>query len=320
MAQCEQTTLYVEVDKEETETYLDFASMMTAANRKQYHQVGRDGTAKCYRVLVTAVKGSTNIYHMQNQFLICNAVKQVTAGWKAQLKHAGIKLRNLSPYGRRPRFGLETAAVVRNNGVGIPGEKIWEISNNHLLPLMDAGGATTFFGPYTATDGTAVTYRALSVPVANSIAANQITQVTITDGAGAEINEPLVLSGAAVAAEFNVVYEYLKARRGSPDFSIDTPGPSQDSPMLNLFSIAEEMSDDIVDGIDDYMDWKSYTPDHVSNSFDHLTLGGTVDAGTSATSQYPTNSVVVDIPLGLAKLDGDDDTVFRFDVLAIYEM
>jgi hypothetical protein len=186
--------------------------------------------------------------------------------------------------------------------------------------MMDAGGATTFFGPYTATDGTAVTYRALSVPVANSIAANQITQVTITDGAGAEINEPLVLSGAAVAAEFNVVYEYLKARRGSPDFSIDTPGPSQDSPMLNLFSIAEEMSDDIVDGIDDYMDWKPYTPDHVSNSFDHLTLGGTVDAGTSATSQYPTNSVVVDIPLGLAKLDGDDDTVFRFDVLAIYEM
>ena len=90
--------------------------------------------------------------------------------------------------------------------------------------------------------------------------------------------------------------------------------------MLNLFSIAEEMSDDIVDGIDDYMDWKPYTPDHIPNKFDELTLGGTVDAGTSATSQYPTNSVVVDIPLGLAKLDGDDDTVFRFDVLAIYEM
>jgi len=320
MAQCEQTTLYVTVDKEETSTYLDFAAMMTAANRKQYHQVARDGTPKCYRVMVTACKGNTDLHHIQNSFITCNAVKQVTAGWKAQLRHAGVKLRNLSPYGRRPRFGLETGAIFLNHNIGVPGEDIWEISNDHLGAQMDLAVADSFFSSYTATDDTAVTYKSLPLAVANSIAANQITQVTITDGAGTEKNEPLVLSGAGVLNEFNVLFEYMNARRGTPDFSIDTPGPSDDSPMLNLFSVSEEMSDDIVDGIEDYMDWKPYTPDHSTNVYDELTLGCQVDAGTSATSQYPPVSAVVDIPLGLAKLDGADTTIFRFDVLAIYEM
>jgi hypothetical protein len=317
MAQCETTTIYVEVDGDEA--YVDFASMMTAANRKQYHHVARDGTALCYRVGVTAVKGTGVIYHMQNQFAICNAVKQVTAGWKAQLKHAGIKLRDLSPYGRRPRFALEAGAYVRNI-LGITGEEIFEISNLHLDPLFEAGGASNFFTGYTATDGIAVKYKALAAPAAGSIAANQITTVTITDGAGIETNQPLVLSGAAVAAEFNVIYEYLKARRGSPDVSIDTPGPDGDSPMLNLFSISEEMSDDIVEGIDDYMDWKPYTPDHQLNTFDELMEGCQVDAATTATSQYPPVSAVFDAPCGLIKVGAADTMIFRFDILAIYEM
>jgi len=322
MAQCEQKTLFYDAAAEHLETgYIDLASSMTAANRVQYHQVGRDGTAKCYRVMVTAVKGEFTFSHMQNSFLICNAVKQTTAGWKAQLRHAGIKLRDLPPYGKRPRFSLETGAHTVNT-TGLAGEEIFEISSSHPSPLLAPGGVSSFT-EYTATDGDVIQYQSLSpnaVPVAGTHAANMITQVTVTDGAGAEDNEPLVLVGAVVANQFNVIHEYLQARRGTPDVSIDTPGPAGDSPMLNLFSVAEEMSDDIVEGIEDYMDWKPYTPDKSSNRFDELTEGCLVNSATSAASQYPAGSAVMDVPLGLLKYSCGEDAQVRVDVLAIYEM
>jgi hypothetical protein len=336
MAQCEQKTLYYEATTENLETgYIDLASSMTAANRKQYHQVGGDGTAKCFRVMVTAIKGEVTFSHMQNSFLICNAVKQTTAGWKAQLRHAGIKLRDLPPYGRRPRFALETGAVNKNT-TGLAGEEIYEISSSHPKADLSPGG-NSFFQNYVATDGDTITYASLSpnaVPIAGSHAANMITQVTITDGAGVEDNQPLVLSGAAVVNEFNVIFEYLQARRGTPDVSIDTPGPTVDSPMLNLFSVSEEMSDDIVEGIEDYMDWKPYTPDKSGNHFDELTEGCMISSSTTGTStnvavpggntsisnHYPGASAVMDVPLGLLKYVCGTSNQFRVDVLAIYEM
>lgn len=320
MAQCEQRTIYFDVETEAEETgYVDLASAMTAANRKQYHQVARDGTAKCYTCLVTCIKGDVTLSHMQNSFITCNAVKQTTQGWHAQLRHAGVKLRDLPPYGKRPRFALEAGSYVRNNA-GLVGETIFEIAEKHLKPKLLPGGVS-YFAPYTATDGDAITYRALEPPVVGSHAANMITQVTVTDGAGTEANEPLVLVGATtIANEFNVIQEYLAARRGSPDVSIDTPGPAATSPMLNLFSVSEEMSDDIVEGIEDYMDWKPYTPDKSPNHFDELTEGIQVTTVTTTTTQSPPVSGVVDIPLGLFKIVADTDSRFRIDVLAIYEM
>jgi hypothetical protein len=319
MAQCEQTTIYYDVAAEEINGYSDLASSMTAANRKQYHQVATDGTALCYRILVTAIKGQISISHLQNQFATCNAVKQTTAGWKAQLRHAGVKLKDLPPYGRRPRFALETGSYVKN-GVAISGETIYEISSTHLSPMMKPGG-DAFFGNYTATDGNAVYYKALATPAAGSFAANMLTQVTVTDGAGTETQNVLVMVGDDVGGEFNVITNYMKARRQTPDVSIDTPGPEGTSEMLNLFSIAEEMSDDIIEGVDEYMDWKPYTPDTASNAkFDHLTEGCLIDAATSATTQYPPSSAIVDVPLGLFKIGATTGDSFRVDVLAIYEM
>lgn len=319
--------MYFDVDGEiqAGNGYIDLASAMTAANRKQYHQVSRDGTAKCYRILVTPIKGGLVVDHLQKQFATCNAVKQVTAGWKAQMRHGGIRLRDLPPYGRRPRFALETNAFNKNT-TAISGETIYEISDLHIDgPQMSPAG-DNFFGNYTATDGTVVYYKALASDTSGSLAANQITQVTVTDGAGTEANVPLVMVGNAVTDEFNVITNYMKARRGSPDVSIDTPGPTEGSEMLNLFSVAEEMSDDIVDAIEEYMDWKPYTTDTAPNAkFDHLTEGCTVAtvraASTTTATQYPPSSAVVDAPLGLIKTSGatDGDT-FRIDVLAIYEM
>ena len=316
MAQTEQTTLWFDVESEdEAAGYIDLAAALTAANRKQYHQVSGGGDPLCYRIRVTATKGETEFHAASKAFHIGNAVKMTTKGWKAQLRHAGVKLKDLPPYGRRPRFALETGAF-SNNTAGIPGETLCENSIIHLLPRLSNGGNVAFT-TYTATDGKQVSYRYATSQASGNISANQITQVTVTDGAGTESNQPLVLLGTG-AAEFNVVREYMKSRRQTPDVSIDTPGPAQDSAMLNLFSVAEELSDDIIDAVDDYMDWKPYTPDNSTNTYDDVWSCAKVKSTT--TGDYPHTSDVCDIPLGLLKIESTAGNSFRIDVQAIYEM
>ncbi len=319
MAQCEQRKAYFKAQTEgEQLGYLDLAACATAMNRKQYHQVANSGNPNCYTIRVTAVKGSVVFKTIQNQFLICRAIKQVGEGWKAQMRHAGIKLRDLPPYGRRPRFALETTSF-DSNTLGIVGEKMFENSTIHLEPCMEiaAPGTSKYFTTYTSTDDKSIHFRHFSG--ADDISANQITQVTVTDGAGLQSNQPLVVCGTG-AAEFNVIREYLKARRQTPDVSIDTPGPTTDSAMLNLFSTAEEMSDDIIDAIDDYMDYKPYTPDHKTNTFDDLFEAASIDQATTATAQWPYSSEVIDVPMGLLKIDASVDAQFSVELLAIYEM
>jgi len=318
MAQCEQTTLYFRMDDEKN--YIDLAAAVTAANRKQFHQVTRSGHPNCYLIRVSAIKGNLNFWTLQNQFATCNSVKQTCAGWKAQLKHASIKLKDLPPYGRRARFALETDAYLKDVNALFPDHEIYTLSKLHLQPLMSPGG-DPFFGIYTSTDNKTVRYQATNVGVAGTLSPNMITQVTVTDGAGTESQDVLVMVGDDVAGEFNVINNYMEARRQTPDVSIDTPGPSADSEMLNLFSVAEEMSDDIVEGVSEYMDWKPYTTDTAPNAkFDHLTLGAEVSNITSASTQYPPNSGDIPVPLGLLRVTGDADDDFRVDVLAIYEM
>ena len=334
MAQCEQTTLYFDVTSEDEQAgFIDLSSSMTSANRVQYHQVAGNGRPKCFRVRVRAIKGDITFSGLSKQFMICNAVKQTCAGWKAQLKHAGVKMSNLSPAGRRARFGLSRFQINENSriefGVADP---VFELSDLNLKARTAPGGPF-HFTTYNSTDGedaVSVSQYAAAAPDAFKMAANQVTQVTVTDGAGTETNLPLVMTGVS-PTEFSVLKNYMDARRQSPSFSEDTPGPDGHSQMLNLFSVAEELSDDIVEGIEHYMDYKPYTPDHTNNVYsDPVELGrvssstsGTVPAGAGATtsSHYPMVDDIIDVPLGLLQIAADSASCnIQVDVLAIYEM
>ncbi len=320
MAQTEQKTLYFDCTTEaEQNGYIDLSSALTAANRKQYHQVSTSGNPLCYRIMVTAIKGDWTFRHLNNSFLVGNAVKQTVKGWKAQLRHGGVKLKDLPPYGRRPRFALEKNQHTLNQRLdaGVA-DDVWQISAINLEPLTSPGGSG-WFGTYVATDGVSIAYRSVASPDKDNVAANQITMVTVTDGAGTEANLPLTMAGGQVS-EFNVIREYLKGRRQSPDVAIDAPGIAEDSQMLNLFSIAEEMSDDIVDAVDGTLDYKPYTPDDHTNSFDDLVQGAQINSVTSATSAYPMVSAVMDVPLGMLGISASNDTNLQVDVLSIYEM
>jgi len=328
MVQCEQTTMYYDVDSEALQSgFIDLSSSMTAANRKQYHQVSAKGDALCYRVRVRAIKGSITFNGLSKQFMTCNAVKQTCAGWKAQLRHAGVKIKDLSPSGRRARFGLSRFQINENPrtvlGVDDP---VFELSDLNMEPRLKPGGSW-FFSTYQSTDGedtVQVTQYAGVVPGAFNMAANQVTQVTVTDGAGVERNVALVMT-ANDPNHFSVLNNYLAARRQSDVFSENTPGPGGHSEMLNLFSVAEELSDDIVEGVEHYMDYKPYTPDGQNNTFDQEVELCRVSSSTAtvlpSVNQYPPLEDIIDAPLGLLSISADSDSCnIQVDVMAIYEM
>ena len=69
------------------------------------------------------------------------------------------------------------------------------------------------------------------------------------------------------------------------------------------------------------MDYKPYTPDHVSNSFDDVVQGAHVDSATTASLQYPANVAFAEVPLGLLKVSSAaPGTSYKVTVQAIYEM
>lgn len=324
MAQCEQTTMFFKIETEDqaATAFLDLSSALSAANRKQYHQVTQGGKPYCFVAVVTAIVGETTFLGLNSQYLICNAVHQTSEGWKAQMRHGGVKIRDLPSWGRRPRFALSTKQLTQNPrtvlGVDDP---VYEISTENLQPRLGSA-LGTWFSTYNSTDGedpVSITYTASATPGAARMSANQITQVTVTDGAGAEANVPLVMLGN-VAAEFNVIRNYFAARRRLPDVDLNTPGVDPHSQMLNLFSVAEEKSDDIVDAVEHYMDYKPYTPEDQTNSFDSLVEYCKVSPSTLATTQYPPNSATFEAPLGLVQVAGANGDIFRVDILSIYEM
>jgi len=322
MAQMEQTKIYFTVQSLAEETgFVDTASAMTACNHKQYHHVARDGQALCYRLLVTAIKGTWTLSGAPHGFPTANAVKKTSAGWKAQLRHSGIKMRDLPTYGRRPRFALSRFGVVSNQ-VAIADEEIFEISAGHLQPLQGPGGSK-WFTDYESSDGMDVSYRGLAAQALGSLAANQVTQVTVTDQSTTpetSAQKPLVLLGTT-APEFSVVSEWMKSRRGVETFSEDTPGMEADSELANLFSVSEEYSDEVIGGVEEYMDWQPYQGSVALNSpWVRDTEYCTISSATAVDVQYPLNSAVIDVPLGLFSLTASDDSHLMVDVLAIYEM
>jgi hypothetical protein len=102
--------------------YIDLAACMTVVNRKQYHHVARDGTPLCYAY--TAHVGEADggdmfeLISAPNNWTTRNSIKMTDAAWKAQLKHGGIRLRDLPSYGRRLRLGWD------KNGMEIPGAPV----------------------------------------------------------------------------------------------------------------------------------------------------------------------------------------------------
>ena len=308
MTQIAQKRLYFKIEtasdteNDTTDVYLDIAAALTAVNRKQYHQFTAKGDPLCYTVTITNLKSSKalQVCTAPNTWTTRNAAKKTAVGWKAQMRHAGIRLSELPTYARRFRCAFDKSA--HPSGANSQGLL------NHLVP--DGCDGTRLFTSYDAPDGTAVTY-------ADS---NEIVMVSIADEAVPGEGYRCALLGASdpINTSFAMIQEYLRSRRNMrEETDMETEFPDADGMMNTLFAVSEELADDVITAVDDYNISRPYSEVNAQESV----FGAKV---TAATTNY---KETFSAPLGLLKFnnpdsggsftDGDE---FIIDVEAVYEM
>jgi hypothetical protein len=313
------------------ENYIDLSSALTAANRRQHHQVTASGVPLVYDVFVEHIASSSPGAVVQyltasNNWTVRNAVVKMSAAWKHQLKEAGIRMRDLSKYGRRIRIPLDKGMSASGTGA------MYDVMTPIGKQVSD-GTTVELFEDYKTPAGDTVSYEG----------ANEFTRVAIPDEAGAgdsaEMNLALLGFSEAVGgnAYFGVVDEYLGSRGGitdKPDSSSQTPDPL--NMLQSMFSSTQPSTDEVIEAIEDYQEYRPYadgeddataTPPTASNLCDTAHYSGDTTASyapdTSGGSAFsgPGNSVNLLCPLGLIKINStvNKDT-FKITVRAIYEM
>jgi len=282
-----------------TDVYIDIAACLTAVNRKQYHQCTASGDPLCYTVTISNVKSTKPLEFCTapNTWTTKNAAKKTAIGWKAQLKHAGIRLSELPTYARRFRCAYEYGA----HASGANGQNLL----NHLVP--DGCDGKRLFTSYDSPDGTTITYAT----------SNEIVMVSVASDADPTQAYRMSLLGDTDAANtsFGMIYEYLKSRRNMrEETDMTTEFPDADGLMNTLFAVSEELADDVVGAVDDFNIERPYTES---------------DANLAVKAAYtvagsPNFSETISAPLGLIKITGEfapnDGDLFFIDVEAVYEM
>lgn len=310
----EQHTLLLECAAE-GDHYIDLAACMTAVNHRQYHQVEADGTPNVYHGRVRVAKASTaalEVESLTNNWITRNAVKKTAVGWKVQLKKAGVKLGDLATYGRRFRTTLEADGQVdinRAGGGGSPATITVRGLQKNMYPVDADGNA--YFSGYTDSSDRPVTFAS----------ANTVTELAITDASGAQdIAYPCVIGTGTGATDFFIIDEYLRSRRQMDTYEEDSPGPTSVNKMTSLFATSEELSDDIIEAVEDFGDNRPYDNGTAADQLTRWGTLGSVAAGQPA-EVIPAPEVAFSAPLGLLKLSGalKDDIVY-VDLMMISEM
>ena len=326
--------MYIATDS--SDDYFDLSSSLTAINRKQYHQFSKRGKGLCYDVtvehLAPSAPGTVITWATApNNWTTRNACVKMSAAWKHQLKEAGIRMKDLSKYGRRLRLSIDKGMSASS------GVMQYVIEPKGVL--ASDGNTSKIFQGYTAPDGTTVSHDN----------ANRFARVAIPDedgGDSVEMNLSLMGYSEAVAnnAFFGVVAEYLGSRGGVIDKpSSSSQTPDADNLLQTLFSSTQPSTDEVIEAVEDYNEYRPYdddqndataSPPTQSTLCDTLELQGFTDApfnpanvGIGDPVSFPSTmagypSVIhMKCPLGLIKAAGiANKAQFRITVNAIYEM
>ncbi len=325
MAQHSQETVLLFETTANAETYVDLSSAMTAVNRKQYHQFTRKGVPLCYEVTVHQVitngDAVTSVLVAPNTWTTRNACVKTSAAWKKQLKDAGIKMKDLSKYGRRLRIPLDANMSLASTG-GLTDDfppRQYDVVDNNLADV---------FEPYVTPGSVIIGYNT----------AAEFTRFVIPDEAGGdsvEMNLALLGYSGSVSANnyFGVIDEYLGSRGGvtdTPDSGQQTP--DADNLLQRMFSSAQPSTDEIIEALDEFQEHRPYpdgeldataSPPTASNLACMANQAGFIQGYRSradGTAGAP-RSVTAKCPLGLIKFIGSaNKDIFIVTVHAIYEM
>ena len=316
----EQKKFLVQV-KTNGDRFIDLASCLTVVNQKQMHQVNGKGKPYCYsvsiRALTVGASSGIPILSLPNTWIVKNSVTKTSAGWKKQMRDAGFKLRDLSPYGRRLRLGFQDSAV---DSAGL--------ADNSIQPYTQAsssgdGVLTPVFTSYDDDAGTSVTYDDV---------ASVTTLVIPSDTEG---TAPMEMPGVMLSSDtgsttsiFRAIGQYLRSRNvmredQQPDDSVMNPANF----MVRLFSGAQPETDEILTEAQEFQDHRPYTMELTAGNFGpefQTATSYNIDTLSATTNQ----DVHIEAPLGLlclGDIDGSGTTtasgdLFEVTVHAIYEM
>jgi len=304
----EETQLLLQV-KNAGDRYVDISQALTTVNKKQYHQTSSKGVPLCYAFTLQVIHsdGSMPVLTLPRTWAVRNSVVKLAAGWKKQLKDAGFRMKDLSPYGASDG----TAANF--------------IQPYHQKSTSDDGVPVPVFETYDTTEGTEVTYQ---------VAAEVTTIVVPSDAEGtAPMEMPAVMLSASTSSTtsiFRAIGQYLRSRSVMREDQAPTAASLEPTNYLvRLFSGAQPETDEIIAEAQDFQEVRPYSMELDSGAnfaaeFETSTFPQiTQNAGSGEISVY---SGVA--PLGLlclGDIDGSGSTTAPFDqffltVHAVYEM
>jgi len=308
------------------QVYIDAASALTAVNHKQYHQITRGGSALAYEMTISPGSAAVDVVDVKtapNNWCTRNGVTMAHAGWKSQLRNAGLKQSQIARYAKNMRVTLNHSMGTTTT-LPVSGRQIEALNGNYVLqPYTGHSPVTPSFVPYVDTSGETIDY----------FNGNPITDCSVTDVIlGTSTIQPFNLVDIGSPISFNILDEYHISRRNIETLETDLT-PAAVSKMTNLFSTAEEASDTITEALDDTGDNRPYSDDSHMMSWGAFAVmrtpavatttadGGGDSTTISQTACWPDCSKTVTAPLGLLELEGlkEGDIVF-VDIHAIYEM
>ena len=317
----EQTSFLVKV-KTNGDRFVDLSQCLTVCNQKQIHQVTKKGKPYCFSVTVRAVtlaaSGGIPILSLPNTWIVKNSVTKTSAGWKKQMRDAGFKQKDLSPYARRIRIGFTDLAVHAS------GRALYYLEPYTQASSSEDGVLAPVFTEYDTDDATSVTY---------GIASEYTTLVIPSD---AEDTEPMELpavmlsdSTSATSSHFRVIGQFLRSRNvmredQQPEDSVLDPTNF----MVRLFSGAQPETDEIITEAQEFQDVRPYTMELDGQANFGPEFQTSTSRNVIAAQVADSNSISLEAPLGLLCLGDVDgsgtttaaDDVFEITVHAIYEM
>lgn len=267
--------------------YIDLARNLSAVNGKSVTQTKRrKGKYRPlgFLVRIRALIGDVGISTLNCGYPTRNSVVLAGHARDEMLKSAGVSRSNLESYQKELRFKLDSGMSNANLESYFPG-------------ATDQGTGSGGWGA-------GLTYDYTSLVIEDP------------DTAGATITKALIMLGTQAASSddwdddtgFYVVDNWLRWRHSF------TPAAAADDISNNVFSWAIQQSDTaeaIVDRIDDEQDEKPYDLSEFTDQLMDTIVGTGVGNPTSA---------VINVPLGLMKINHTANAAWEIEVIGITEL
>jgi len=282
--------------------YIDLTKTDTLANCKGKYQFKR-GRPLAYVFSARFSDPGNSLETIPTGWMQTNALTKTAAAWNKMNKKAGISRRDLNTYGKEPRFAFD--AIHKSNYA----EDGWELVADGLPDEYTATGEYD-------ENGDAITVFTIGPAVlpTNYVQAFDHTVLTVPSPDGSAADEidwsPYVIG----SGQDSILSQYVLSR-GTVDFEDEDMAATElfdgNNRLRLMMSDNEESSDDVVDNVKDYGDYRPYELATMVSYTTQAIVAGANVAGQDTTCVAP---------LGLLKWNGENGDKLFLRLEAIIEL